>query len=72
MLRCLAALGLGAFFLSVAGCDDTTISDGGPDDVFMPPPPVEPRCDDGLRNGDESHVDCGGPECDPCEDGLGC
>src|SRR5262249_12929188 len=25
-----------------------------------------PRCDDGLRNGDESDVDCGGSQCAGC------
>lgn len=28
-------------------------------------------CDDGLRNGDETDIDCGGT-CDPCSAGLGC
>lgn len=28
-------------------------------------------CDDGIANGDETDVDCGG-SCEPCEDGLGC
>jgi len=28
-------------------------------------------CDDGIQNGDEEGVDCGGPVCEPCgEDGL--
>jgi len=30
-----------------------------------------PACDDGVRNGDESDVDCGGA-CDDCEDGEAC
>ena len=30
-----------------------------------------PGCDDGIVNGDETAVDCGG-ECPPCADGLGC
>ena len=25
-----------------------------------------PTCDDGIQNGDETGVDCGGPDCDPC------
>jgi len=33
------------------------------------PPPL--TCDDGLRNGDETHLDCGG-SCPPCADGQGC
>jgi len=31
-----------------------------------------PTCEDGLLNGDETDVDCGGPECDACADGLSC
>jgi hypothetical protein len=30
-----------------------------------------PSCSDGIKNGGESDVDCGGP-CPPCESGLGC
>lgn len=26
-----------------------------------------PTCTDGVQNGDETGVDCGGPDCDPCE-----
>lgn len=32
---------------------------------------AEPTCEDGVANGDESDVDCGGP-CDPCSLGQGC
>jgi hypothetical protein len=31
-----------------------------------------PSCTDGTRNGDETDVDCGGPDCDPCPEGAGC
>ncbi len=31
-----------------------------------------PTCDDGVRNADETGVDCGGPNCDACENGQGC
>lgn len=27
---------------------------------------LAPTCQDGLLNGDETHIDCGGPDCDPC------
>ncbi len=37
--------------------------DGGTADASPVP---EPRCDDGLRNGDEVAVDCGGVRCGPC------
>ena len=30
----------------------------------------EPTCDDGIQNGDEEGVDCGGTNCAPCE--VGC
>jgi hypothetical protein len=29
-------------------------------------------CDDGIKNGAETAVDCGGPECDPCGQGESC
>ena len=29
--------------------------------------PTEPTCDDGIQNGDETGVDCGGSNCAPCE-----
>ncbi|WP_438004698.1 hypothetical protein WME89_38945 [Sorangium sp. So ce321] len=29
-------------------------------------------CDDGVRNGDETGIDCGGPPCPPCPAGRGC
>jgi hypothetical protein len=32
---------------------------------------AEPSCDDSVRNGDESDVDCGGG-CEPCGNGLAC
>ncbi len=28
---------------------------------------VAPTCDDGIQNGDEIGIDCGGPDCDPCQ-----
>ncbi len=33
---------------------------------------VAPTCDDGVVNGDESDLDCGGPDCDACDDGDDC
>src|SRR5689334_10504922 len=32
---------------------------------------VAGRCDDGIRNGDEGDIDCGGP-CSPCAAGFSC
>ncbi|HEX2570635.1 MAG TPA: fibrinogen-like YCDxxxxGGGW domain-containing protein [Polyangia bacterium] len=31
-----------------------------------------PSCTDGMRNGDETGVDCGGPTCPKCADNQGC
>ena len=31
-----------------------------------------PTCDDGEMNGEETGLDCGGPDCDPCDDGVEC
>jgi hypothetical protein len=33
---------------------------------------TEPTCFDTAQNGLETDVDCGGPECPPCDDGLHC
>jgi hypothetical protein len=33
---------------------------------------LPPTCEDGVKNGAESAVDCGGPECDPCAAGAVC
>src|SRR5262245_45609279 len=33
---------------------------------------VAPTCNDGIENGDETDVDCGGSRCDPCDVGKGC
>jgi len=30
-------------------------------------PPTEPTCSDGIQNGKETGIDCGGPECLPCQ-----
>ncbi len=35
--------------------------------------PADPTCDDGIQNGDEEGVDCGGPDCPACpscDDGI--
>lgn len=28
---------------------------------------IQPNCEDGIQNGDETGIDCGGTECNPCE-----
>lgn len=37
-----------------------------------PPAPSGPTCGDGVRNGNEIGVDCGGPDCPPCTSGQAC
>ncbi|MFN3199697.1 MAG: FG-GAP-like repeat-containing protein [Bradymonadia bacterium] len=43
-----------------------------PDAVVPDAMPPEPTCDDGMQNGDETDIDCGGPECAPCGPGGQC
>jgi hypothetical protein len=38
----------------------------------QPPTTPPPTCTDGILNGSESDVDCGGPTCGPCPIGKGC
>jgi hypothetical protein len=42
--------------------------------MVPPPPPAEmpATCSDGVKNGSESDVDCGGPTCARCALGRGC
>jgi hypothetical protein len=35
-------------------------------------PPIEPTCTDGVKNGAEVDVDCGGPTCPGCPEGAAC
>ena len=35
-------------------------------------PPQQPTCTDGIFDGSETDVDCGGPTCAPCSLGRGC
>lgn len=39
------------------------------DDPIVEVPPMA-TCDDGIMNGDEAGVDCGGSNCQPCMDGM--
>jgi hypothetical protein len=52
--------GTGAFS---AGVDAGATADAGSTNV---PPDASTSCFDGVRNGDELGVDCGGSQCDPC------
>eukprot|EP01047_Picozoa_sp_COSAG01_P041565 COSAG01_NODE_3574_length_5919_cov_7.990550_1_plen_696_part_10 len=54
---------------------NTTCSCSCKPDILKPPPPQpssqdKSSCSDGLRNGNETHIDCGGHECLACK--LGC
>jgi len=53
----------------VEACDDGNAAedDGCSSDCKSPA-----TCTDGLRNGDETDVDCGGPSCGGCGDELAC
>ena len=53
---------LGLMLVPALGC-----SSCGDDGVSQPVPGV--ACDDAVKNGDETDVDCGG-SCTPCADGL--
>lgn len=33
---------------------------------------IDPSCNDGLQSGEQTDVDCGGPNCDPCQAGENC
>src|SRR3954471_7197581 len=76
-LRWVATLGGLALCLAGGGCGDPPPSDVGDDeDLAMAAEDLAPdrsdlaapaRCDDGVKNGLESDVDCGGPLCDKCE-----
>ncbi len=53
------------------GCmgDDDCISGACDEGAMICTPPA---CDDGVRNGDETDVDCGGGSCPGCDDGEDC
>jgi hypothetical protein len=40
--------------------------------VTCPAAPPPNGCDDGIKDGSETDVDCGGPVCAPCAPGLAC
>lgn len=49
-----------------SGADDTPIEASDATDT------VGSTCTDGIKNGNETDVDCGGPDCLPCADGRDC
>lgn len=67
--------------LGLAGCpstETTPAEDAAPevawteDTNYDGPRPIFPSCADGVKNGAESDVDCGGGECTPCGVGKVC
>ena len=63
--------GNGSYTVSSGG---TTLASGGSFTTsettnFCFGGPPAPTCDDGIQNGDETGVDCGGSVCDPCNTG---
>lgn len=56
----LTMLFIATFAVLVVGCSK---DDNGPDPV------ADPTCTDGIKNGDETGIDCGG-SCTPCEDAI--
>ena len=53
---------------------DTGGDSGGdaPADVITDAPPDASHCTDGIKDVDETDVDCGGAVCPKCATGLGC
>ncbi len=78
-MKYLSSLFAFSFALALlAGCDDGTIppppDSGARMDTGVLPTdagPPEPMCDNGMRDGDEAGVDCGG-SCPACEAGSPC
>ncbi|RAL20323.1 hypothetical protein DL240_17225 [Lujinxingia litoralis] len=55
-----------------SGLPDADKPDAEDPEAEQPDSEVAPGCDDGVQNGDESDVDCGGTECGACEPGESC
>ena len=65
----IATCGDGYVHEGVEACDDANaVEDDGCDNACAAPA----TCVDGLKNGEESDVDCGGPACEGCLDGEEC
>ena len=57
--------------LTVHFTSDESVDQGGWVAEVTCQPVVVATCDDGMQNGDETGVDCGGPDCEPCEPVMG-
>ncbi|WP_243641716.1 DUF4331 family protein [Maribacter algicola] len=55
-------------YVFLSFCAMTVLASCNNDDDFTPPMAMA-TCNDGMMNGDETGVDCGG-SCTPCEDGM--
>ena len=62
MKKSIYYLGMLTGLLIMASCSD--------DDYVEGEVPVVATCNDGVMNGDETGVDCGGSMCEPCGDGM--
>jgi hypothetical protein len=65
---CATGTGVCLCFLGYTGpactdCDPRSLAAGG---ACLPAPGALVSCADGVRNGNEAGVDCGGPHCAPC------
>ncbi len=60
---------LGEGCLIADDCDSGNCDAG---DTWQCVSPSTPTCEDGERNQDETDVDCGGVQCDPCLEGEAC
>jgi len=65
----IATCGDGYVHVGVEACDDANdVDEDGCNNTCAAPA----TCIDGLKNGQESDIDCGGPTCEGCLDGEGC
>jgi Tol biopolymer transport system component len=68
---------------TVSNLDSEIPQDAGPETVNLPDVEISdldsetqdaelPSCSDEIENGSETDVDCGGPDCPPCDQGMDC
>ncbi len=63
----LARSGLLIAVVALSGCPFAVT-----DRYSREPEDLAARCGDGEIDGDETDVDCGGPDCEPCREGGAC
>ena len=66
-------------FAAIGACSNPVAPDGsfcslggGPASCVAGLCAFVPTCHDGMKNGDETDIDCGGGRCAPCSSGLAC